>query len=106
MKRLRIELEDGTVITYCYKTVEQLKSLLPRSLGIKIGKNVQLGDWIYLSEDVQIGDNCILGDHVVIEGDVVIDDNVRIGSEVIVEPDVWIASGKIIPPCTIVTGEE
>ena len=105
MKRLRIELEDGTVISYCYKTVEQLKSLLPSSLGIQIGQNVQLGDHIYLSEDVQIGDNCILGDYVNIGGDVVIDDNVRIGREVTVEPDVWIASGKIIPPCTSVTGE-
>lgn len=105
MKRLRIELEDGTVISYCYKTVEQLKSLLPSSLDIKIGQNVQLGDHIYLSEDVQIGDNCILGDYVSIGGDVVIDDNVRIGREVTVEPDVWIASGKIIPPCTSVTGE-
>lgn len=105
MKRLRIELEDGTVISYCYKTVEQLKSLLPSSLGVQIGQNVQLGDHIYLSEDVQIGDNCILGDYVSIGGDVVIDDNVRIGREVTVEPDVWIASGKIIPPCTSVTGE-
>lgn len=105
MKRLRIELEDGTVISYCYKTVEQLKSLLPSSLGIQIGQNVQLGDHIYLGEDVQIGDNCILGDYVSIGGDVVIDDNVRIGREVTVEPDVWIASGKIIPPCTSVTGE-
>ena len=105
MKRLRIELEDGTVISYCYKTVEQLKSLLPSSLGIQIGQNVQLGDHIYLSEDVQIGDNCILGDYVSIGGDVVIDDNVRIGREVTVEPDVWIASGKIIPPCTSVTRE-
>lgn len=105
MKRLRIELEDGTVISYRYKDVEQLKSLLPSTIGIKIGQNVQLGDHIYLSEDVQIGDNCILGDYVSIGGDVVIDDNVRIGREVTVEPDVWIASGKIIPPCTSVTGE-
>lgn len=54
---------------------------------------------------MQIGDDCILGDYANIGGDVVIDDNVRIGREVTVESDVWIASGKIIPPCTIVTGE-
>ncbi|WP_315333675.1 hypothetical protein [Porphyromonas endodontalis] len=104
MKRLRIELEDGTVISYRYKTVEQLKSLLPSS-GIKIGQNVQLGDHIYLSDNVEIGDNCILGDYVNIGGDVVIGDNVRVGREVTVESDVWIASGTIIPPCTSVTVE-
>lgn len=105
MKQLRIELADGSAITYRYKTVEQLKSLIPGSLNIEIGQNVQLGDYICLSEDVVIGDNCILGDDVSIGEDVIIDDNVRIGSRVIVESDVWIASGEIILPCTIVTGE-
>lgn len=52
MKHLKIETEDGAVIEYRYKDVEQLKGLLPRWKEIEIGCNVQLGDNIVLGEDV------------------------------------------------------
>lgn len=105
MKHIKIELENGAMIEYRYDDVEQLKRLLPSSLDIKIGDNVQLGDHITLSEDTQIGDDCILEDYVDIGLDVVLDDNVHLCQEVTVQPDVWITSGAIIAPCANVTGE-
>ncbi|GHE85409.1 acyl-ACP--UDP-N-acetylglucosamine O-acyltransferase [Thalassotalea profundi] len=36
--------------------------------GAKIGKNVTIGPWTYISKDVVIGDNCHISSHVVING--------------------------------------
>lgn len=36
--------------------------------GAKIGKNVTIGPWTYISKDVVIGDNCNISSHVVING--------------------------------------
>lgn len=36
--------------------------------GAKIGKNVTIGPWTYVSKDVEIGDNCVISSNVVING--------------------------------------
>mgnify|MGYP005990608077 CR=1 FL=1 len=36
--------------------------------GAKIGKNVRVGPWTYIGNDVEIGDDCIIYSHVVIKG--------------------------------------
>ena len=36
--------------------------------GAKIGKNVTIGPWSYIGQDVVIGDNCEINSHVVIKG--------------------------------------
>ncbi|WOH38768.1 acyl-ACP--UDP-N-acetylglucosamine O-acyltransferase [Thalassotalea fonticola] len=36
--------------------------------GAKLGKNVQVGPWTYIGNDVEIGDDCIIHSHVVIKG--------------------------------------
>lgn len=36
--------------------------------GAKIGKNVSIGPWTHIGNDVEIGDNCIIHSHVVIKG--------------------------------------
>lgn len=36
--------------------------------GAKLGKNVQVGPWTYIGNDVEIGDDCVIHSHVVIKG--------------------------------------
>lgn len=105
MKHLKIETEDGAVIEYRYKDVEQLKGLLPRWKEIEIGCNVQLGDNIVLGEDVWMGDDCIIGNNVRIGRGVVVGNNAEIEAWCTVYPDVHINDNAHLPLGANVTGE-
>lgn len=105
MKHLKIETEDGAVIEYRYKDVEQLKRLLPRSLRIKIGSDVELGNYVLIRENVKIGDGCIIGDDVEICSDVKIGNNVQIGAWCTIMDGVRIKDNAYLSPATDVTGE-
>lgn len=102
MKHLTVKTEDGAVIRYEYETVEQLKRVLPDSL-VKIGRNVQLGDYLRLGEDIVIGDGCIIDDDVEIGDGVILDSDVHLGAWATVDSDVWISEGTYIAPATDVT---
>lgn len=105
MKLLKIETTDGAVIEYRYKDVEQLKRLLPRSLRIKIGRDVLLGDYVLIRENVKIGDGCIIGDDVEICSDVIIGNDVQIGDWCIIMDGVRVKDKAYYSPAIEVTGE-
>ena len=46
--------------------------------GAKIGKNVTIGPWTYISKDVEIGDDCHISSHVVINGPTILGKGNRI----------------------------
>ncbi|GHG01028.1 acyl-ACP--UDP-N-acetylglucosamine O-acyltransferase [Thalassotalea marina] len=46
--------------------------------GAKIGNNVTIGPWTYISKDVEIGDDCHIGPNVVINGPTVLGKGNRI----------------------------
>ncbi len=48
------------------------------------GKNLKIGDFSVIKEDVKIGDNCIIGNNVVIYAGVNIGDNVRIDDSTVI----------------------
>lgn len=105
MRHLKIELEDRAVIEYRYDNVEQLKRLLPRSLRIKIGSDVLLGDYVLIRENVNIGDGCRIGDDVEICSDVIIGNDVQIGAWCIIMDGVRVKDKAYLSPATEVTGE-
>lgn len=46
--------------------------------GAKIGRNVEIGPWTYVGNDVEIGDNCVIGSHVVMRGPTRMGENNRV----------------------------
>ena len=50
--------------------------------NVKLGKNVKLGPFCYLSGNITIGDNTVIESHTIIQGDVIIGANNIIGSHV------------------------
>lgn len=46
--------------------------------GAKIGANVTIGPWTYISKDVEIGDDCHISSHVVINGPTILGKGNRI----------------------------
>lgn len=49
-----------------YKSVIHPQAIIEP--GAKIGKNVSIGPWTYIGNDVEIGDDCVIHSHVVIKG--------------------------------------
>ena len=52
--------------------------------GAKIGKNVTIGAYSYISKDVIIGDNCKIGTHVLIEGNTTLGNDNEVFSHAVV----------------------
>ena len=50
----------------------------------KVGKNVSLGHFVIVEDDVTIGDNCLIGHNVVIHKGSIIGDNVRIDDNTVI----------------------
>ena len=76
-----------------------------RSLRIKIGRDVQLGNYVLIRENVKIGDGCIIGDDVEICSNVKIGNNVQIGAWCTIMDGVRIKDNAYLSPATDVTGE-
>ncbi len=52
--------------------------------GAKIGENVSIGAYSYISKDVKIGNNCEIATHTIIEGDTTIGDGNKIFSHAVI----------------------
>ncbi|SHH48109.1 acyltransferase [Thermosipho atlanticus] len=73
----------------------------------KIGKNVKIGRFTVIEDDVVIGDNCVIGNNVTIYKGTVIGSNVRIDDNVVIGKQPMRAAISIFkgenekPPCKI-----
>jgi acetyltransferase-like isoleucine patch superfamily enzyme len=93
---------------------------LQRWRGVKIGRNVWLGLYVYLDElhpgDLSIGDNCTIGIRTTIlthfywgprreagNGKVVIERDVFIGPHCVILPNMTIGEGAVIQAGTVVS---
>lgn len=93
---------------------ERLRPYLQRLRGVKMGKNVWIGQFVWIDglrpEAVSIGNNCTIGHRVSIiahvrghQGPVVIEDNVFIGPHCVILPNVRIGHGAVIKAGSVVT---
>jgi acetyltransferase-like isoleucine patch superfamily enzyme len=95
----------------------KLKSLLYRSVGVKVGPHVSVGLMamfdVFFPEEITIGANCVIGYNTVIlgheflieewrRGPVVIGDNVIIGANCTILPGVRIGDGAAISAMSLV----
>jgi len=75
----------------------------------KLGKDVRVGEFSVIEDDVVIGDNCTIGHHVVIHRGTVIGNNVRIDDHAVIGKQPMRAATSIFkgkikeeqPPCRI-----
>jgi len=75
----------------------------------KLGKDVRVGEFSVIEDDVVIGDNCTIGHHVVIHRGTVIGNNVRIDDHTVIGKQPMRAATSIFkekgekeqPPCRI-----
>jgi len=73
----------------------------------KLGKDVRVGEFSVIEDDVVIGDNCTIGHHVVIHRGSVIGNNVRIDDHAVIGKQPMRAANSIFkdksekPPCRI-----
>jgi acetyltransferase-like isoleucine patch superfamily enzyme len=98
----------------------RIRPWLQRLRGVTVGKNVWIGQLVYIDEihpaDVSIGDNCIIGIRTSIishfysgprrstsNGKVVIEKDVFIGPHCVVLPNVTIGQGAVIRAGTVVS---